>query len=470
MNIRRFALKWLKAFTEIMMAQLSDLTFDKMMARIADMKPEDVFYPRYEFKNEEEVKSALIALNKVGVKTVGFSNKEPLNTAAAASDEDYFISVHQMNFAFGEKQAKWVADNLNLIPNVETLDFSGCKVGDKNAALLLKALQNTNVTDLHLENTYLTSQIGSAFKDTLPRTKLKKLSIGNNYSMNDDAYAQLVAVLPETKIETLNLSKGNVADKSAAAFEKVLPESSLTSLNINSAGFSKDGMTAFVNGLKKSKLTDLNMSQMRHTEQTAAILTDALPELHVKKLRYDIWHTYSDEFYDKAAKSIRDPRCRLEQPFFGVSYASPQNAQKINSACEFLKSNVAYRLAITQKTKANAGKEPPEEMGLVDALENGFIEQALNRRPPLSSAVCMKEEKDGVSLLSAAIRAERLDTLFSSKNWNNAKEFAAAWDHVPPEHRWQLDGKDGRPSFPKIKNEVMKKAVLFAVRKNNVRN
>ena len=276
--------------------------------------------------------------------------------------------------------------------------------------------------------------------------------------------------MPETKIETLNLSKGNVADKSAAAFEKVLPESSLTSLNINSAGFSKDGMTAFVNGLKKSKLTDLNMSQMRHTEQTAAILTDALPELHVKKLRYDIWHTYSDEFFDKAEKSIRDPRCRLEQPFFGVSYAPPKNAQKINNACEFLKSNVAYRLAIAQKTKANAGKEPPEGMGLVDALENGCIEQALNRRPPLSSAVCLKEEKDGVSLLSAAIRAERLDTLFSSKNWNNAKEFAAAWDHVPPEHRWQLDGKDGRPSFPKIKNEVMKKAVLSAVRKNNVRN
>ena len=173
---------------------------------------------------------------------------------------------------------------------------------------------------------------------------------------------------------------------------------------------------------------------------------------------------------NKAEKSIRDPRCRLEQPFFGVSYAPPKNAQKINNACEFLKSNVAYRLAIAQKTKANAGKEPPEGMGLVDALENGFIEQALNRRPPLSSAVCLKEEKDGVSLLSAAIRAERLDTLFSSKNWNNAKEFAAAWDHVPPEHRWQLDGKDGRPSFPKIKNEVMKKAVLSAVRKNNVRN
>ena len=34
-----------------------------------------------------------------------------------------------------------------------------------------------------------------------PLSKLKKLSIGNNYSMNDDAYAQLVAVLPETKID-----------------------------------------------------------------------------------------------------------------------------------------------------------------------------------------------------------------------------------------------------------------------------
>ena len=36
------------------MIQLSDLTFDRMMARIANMKPEDVFYPRYEFKSEEE--------------------------------------------------------------------------------------------------------------------------------------------------------------------------------------------------------------------------------------------------------------------------------------------------------------------------------------------------------------------------------------------------------------------------------
>lgn len=451
------------------MVQLSDLTFDRMMARIGEMKPDDVFYPRYTFKNEEELKTVLAALDKAGVKTVGFSNKEPLNKTASTSDDDYFISYHQMNFAFNEEQAGWLAKNMHLIPKVETLDVSGCRIGDNGAAALLKALGKSNVTAFHMEETHVTTAVGSAFKESLPETKLKKLYAGNNYYMKDDACAELIGILPKTKIEVLNLAKGNVLNKSAAAFEKALPDCSLTVLNIRKAGFSPDGIVLFLNGVKNSKLIDLDLSQTHQLEQTAQTFTDALPDLPVKKLRYDVWHTYSDEFYDKAAESLRDPRCRIEQPFFGVDYVRPENAKKITEACDFLKSNAVYRLAVAQKAKANAAKDVPDGTGLVEALENGQIKQALSKHSPLTAKECVKENDKGVSLISAAARAENLDTLFSAAHWNNAKEYAAAWDQVPAEHRWQMDGKDGRPSFAKTKNEVMKKAVMTMLHKNNAR-
>lgn len=449
--------------------QLSDLTFDRMMARIAKMKPDDVFYPRYAFQSEEELQKALEALNKAGVKTVGFSNKEPLNTTPSTAEEDYFVSYHQMNFAFNEEQASWLAKNLHMIPKVETLDVSGCRVGNESGAELLKALGRSNVTEFHMENIFANSEIAPVFKEALPASKLKRLYAGNNYYMKDDAYAALIAVLPQTKIERLDLAKGNVSNLSAAAFEKALPECSVCALNVQKAGFSEDGMKSFINGVKGSKLIDLDMSRMHLSEKTAQILTDALPDLPVKKLRYDLWHMYSDDYYDKTAAALRNPRCRLEQPLFGVSYLRPENAKKITEACEFLKSNAAYRLAVARKTKDNAKKSVPDGTGLVEALENGLLKQALLKHPPLTVKDCTEENKNGVSLISAASRAEKLDVLFSAAHWNNAKEYAAAWDRVPGEHRWQMDGKDGRPSFARTKNEVMKKAVMTVLHKNNVR-
>ena len=449
------------------MAGSADLTFEKMMARISGMKPDDVFYPRYAFKSEEELKQALTALNARGVKTVGFSNKEPLGTPSSRNEDDYFTSYHQLNYVFTQEQAEWLTKNLGLIPKVETLDVSGCKIGDENAAALLCGLKNTNITELHLENTALTSAVSPAFEQGLPLSNVKKLFIGNNYTLKDDGLAALAAVLPETRIEHLDLRQSNASGQTSVALASALPKSQVTSLNLCHSCIGD--MKTLLAALPETKVVDLDLSHIRHSEQAALVLTEALPALPLKRLRYDIWHTFSDDFFDKTAAALRDPRCRLEQPYLGVEYAKKENAEKIVSACEFLKNNAAYRLAIARKTKDNAAQTSvPQGTGLIDALESGLLRQALAERPPLTAAECLRE-KDGVSLVAAASRAEELGLLFSPANWNNAKEYAAAWEKVPPEHRWQMDGKNGRPSFSKNKNEVMKKAVLAMVGKNKTR-
>ena len=107
---------------------------------------------------QEELQKALEALNKAGVKTVGFSNKEPLNTTLSTAEEDYFVSYHQMNFAFNEEQASWLAKNLHMIPKVETLDVSGCR-----------SLEYLSASNCRISTVYLSGC-----------TKLKSIYLVNN--------------------------------------------------------------------------------------------------------------------------------------------------------------------------------------------------------------------------------------------------------------------------------------------------
>lgn len=74
----------------------------------------------------------------------------------------------------------------------------------------------------------------------------------------------------------------------------------------------------------------------------------------------------------------------------------------------------------------------------------------------------LKDTK-GRILIAELSKTKQLATVFEPKYWTNTKQMQMSWDIVPEKDREQLDGKSGRPSFQKWKNQVMAGAVRTAL-------
>ena len=54
-------------------------------------------------------------------------------------------------------------------------------------------------------------------------------------------------------------------------------------------------------------------------------------------------------------------------------------------------------------------------------------------------------------------------TLMRPEVYGNAKDYQSAYDSLPETEKKMFDGRDGRPSFLKMKNQVMAAAVKKAL-------
>ena len=62
----------------------------------------------------------------------------------------------------------------------------------------------------------------------------------------------------------------------------------------------------------------------------------------------------------------------------------------------------------------------------------------------------------------ADLRAEKAD-LITPEHFKNAQDVQKLWNAVSVADREQMDGKEGRPSFVKVKSTIMSNAVRAAM-------
>ncbi len=420
------------------MSESMQKDYDKLLERLKTEKKEKPFYMHFVFPSEECLVDFLEKARENGVKKLGFSGCD----------------------SFGANRTVWLCRNLHRIPDLEYLNLNECNIGQKGAGALIDILPKTQLKGLSMDFTVMKPKHEQPFLDSIRASKLEDLSVAFCSTGNRELAGRLADILPETNIRRLNMEGMPCPEASLIKMVKALPRTKLTSLQMGHMAGAK-GQNMFIDILPELELTDLNMKCCYDfKEPEAARLMRTLPDTKISSLYYSASSRFSQAFFEEAAKMMTTPSCRLEKVTITMFGAPKEYGALVNEARNTLKQNVAYRTALRQKAEANAAvTDIPPGMPLGSALEEGLLKQALSARPPLTEADLTAADKDGVTFAAKAARAEVLPLVFSPEHWNNAREMQSAWTAVGSEHHWQLDGRKGRPSFQRVKNEVAGKAI-----------
>ena len=374
----------------------------------------------------------------------------------------------EQNGSFGSTAAVWLAESLSLVPDLEALNLNGRKTGKKGTLALLKALPATKIKDLSLNEIEFSKQAEPMLFNAIKKLPLEKLSLARIKTENEkrNFAAKMAEILPETNISDLNVSGVYSSEQACEKFAACLPRTRLKALKFDCMKGEK-AQNALIDNLEKTGITRLHMGGCYDFKEPQAVrLMQVLPRTDISFFYYSMNSRFSPDAFRETAKMLSAPSVRLEQVAVTMFHTPPEKSAIVLQARDDLMKNVAYRKAVAAKTAANRNVESVDPaLSISEALENGLLKQALNaRKAPLTAAECLKPDGDGTNLLQKAARAEQLAVLFDAAHWNNAKEHYAAWTAAGTEHHWQMDGKKGRPSYQKVKNEIMKRSVCSLIK------
>ncbi len=422
---------------------------EKLFSRMDSAKKDRFFSCPFPMPDDESWQNLLKTAENAGIKKLSFA------------ECDYFGSNH----------VQMLARNLHLAPNLEGLNLNDSKPGKKGGIALLKALETSKIKELSLNRVELPDAAVPLLLNVAKNTPLEILSL-HQTSMGEKRFGfleKLSKVLPDTNIRDLDIEGVISYPEGCRAFVEIMNRTKLVSLSFSSFNDPK-AQNIFIDSLPNSTIRRLNMRGCYDFKEPEAIrLMQMIPNTEISYFYFSASSRFSDAFFKEAEKMLKSGQNRLENVFITTFNTPHEKSKDMLAAREALLKNVAYRKSIAQKTaeKKNVEKAP-EGITLCDALETGVLPQALaGRKKPLSAAECLASDAAGIPFIQKAARAEQLALIFKTSLWVDAKEFQKTWQNVDEQHKWQMDGKNGRPSYQKIKNEIMRKAVYTNLNKRN---
>lgn len=152
--------------------------------------------------------------------------------------------------------------------------------------------------------------------------------------------------------------------------------------------------------------------------------------------------------------------------FFDVIESGKTNLKKVSVTDTLhpnlqIKSNkLSTRLASVARSDVNAPSFESEKaaeasVSLFDAARDGTLKEFIEENGMPTADDFLKQGADGRTPVALAAESKQLACVFEEKNWANVKDMQRVFDKVPENEKYQLDGKDGRPSYQKVKNAVM---------------
>jgi len=136
-------------------------------------------------------------------------------------------------------------------------------------SVLAKVLPDTKIETLDLAETTPTNRgedMSAVFKlvEVLPQTKIESLNLARNDITNRgkdmSAVIKLTEVLAQTKIESLNLANNGMCAEGTAALANVLSQTQIKELNLEYNGMGAEGTAALANVLSQTQIKDLNLA------------------------------------------------------------------------------------------------------------------------------------------------------------------------------------------------------------------
>lgn len=425
--------------------------FDSMMKRAASSASKRMFHPSFSFPTPDSLDAMIDALKQYGIEGVCFSA-----CALGASKTIRFAS------RMGETDLK----TLNLDTNA---------IGQSGAAAVFKKLCETKIETVSVANNNLPEKAGRAVLQGLQTSHVTSLDVTNN-PLGDAFVTGLADVLKQKDMKSLTLSHIMMTEKSAETLAKAIKTGGVASLDVSRNALSTRGVHSIIKALPETPLKRLNVMTTGLNESEADFLIATLPDTRITDVAFSVSERPSDKFTEKLYAYLEHPSCRLENANISLPRQSGYETNRLHKALETMRSNARTRIFFQNLAARNANNDAPADITLQQALDTGVLKQALDNRrnagKPLSAEECFRSVGYAQTpFLIYAAEAEMLPLLFSSGNWKDPKEMQKVWNALPEEHRWQMDGKKGRPLFQREKNEVTRRSLtaVLAVKKGKSR-
>lgn len=266
-------------------------------------------------------------------------------------------------------------------------------------------------------------------------------------------------------------SRTNVPNKDVIDALPDLPR--LETLSLSMQAFNEDTISALKPHIKNLKCLNLDYYCHDDTSSHPACLAKALENSSVEELSLP---PFNAGWNDKNINALLD---LLEAPSFTVAKLNrpdkidclgKKNALSVETRqrierLEHIKKGITHPEA--NHESAPKTQQPDETERFADwfkeASANGDFNKIYDKLAKENKTLNVEDYKrtdeNGICLIHALAYSKQLDKVFSPRHWNNAKDMQTVFDLLSDGHKAQLDGKDGRPNFKVLKNQVMAKAV-----------
>lgn len=371
-----------------------------------------------------------------------------------------FPSVEIRNFDSADSPSSLMQKKMDL--QMEELKFSDCCLNPKDWGYLASNLKNSGVRKL--EFTFMNDN-DLAFLEDLPLESLEELTI-SNCGLTGRDLTFIAPKIAASSLKSLDLQGNNPRGQGLTDLINALPPT-LTELNLSEITLGVSEVKRLADKVKTMpNLKFLSLSECHMGSSSLDVLLPALPS---SVTLFDISDNILDgDALKKLVGHLKKPGC-----FISDTYASGQYEMDIpDSVAEELRqaednNRKAFYLHKEQAKAAEIFKEPaafknPLHKAVAEGTIDTVFETMIKDGRTLTSADLQSVEQ-GKTFVEACILQRRANALMQPKLYADAKDYQNVYDALPEKEKAKFDGKDGRPSFVKMKNQIMSTAVKAAM-------
>ncbi len=343
-----------------------------------------------------------------------------------------------------------------ILNDIQKIERPGTK---KEEHPFLEDLPVDRLEELTLYDCMLRDGDFSALSDKIASSSLTKLNLGRNYA-RDKGVIDMIKALPDT-LKEFSLEKTPIGERCGgqeiirALADKVKTMPGLETLTLSDCELGPKDIDVLMPVLPPN-LKTFDISSNRFISDDSALKT--VTE-HLKHPLCCVLTTYADTYW--AAHFSPEVKAEFEQAEENNRSAALLKAQR-QKAAEIARTKGEP----TPEEKIAAAK--PEELKkmLHTALRGGVIEAAFDRMKETGTvltAADLNAVEDGKTFVQACIDAKKIHELMQPELYGSAKDYQGIYNALPEAGKAAFDGKDGRPNFMKMKNQVMANVVKAAV-------
>lgn len=386
----------------------------------------------------------------------------------------------RLNFdTFGARYA--LADVIDALPktSITSLSIKSCEPDSDSYKAFARSLPASKLKSLYMEDTDIANfMILEGMLDGICSSPIEKLSLPNNslsvtaltcfgvafskgshvkefdlsFNKIDHIALGQMAENLSPSVETLKLNDVALIDpRNVKNFAEGLVKSGhVKHLELRCTGLDYETLPMLFPVFQNGVLQSVDLSGNSIDDKAALALADALSDKKCAVCETKLGQTVKNRRNTIVGRSRNLVSERVLEKVYAAERA---NADKQRTAVE---REQAF------ETVRNAGNEA-ETLDAFTLAKAGKVD-VLMKQEGFSPSDFKRCDERGKALIVHVAESGALATVFTAPVWKNPKEMQETWDLVPEEHKRQMDGQDGRPSFQHVKNKVMAEFV-----KNNLK-